>query len=122
MLIFDEVQLFPMARQAIKYLVADGRYDYIETGSLISIRKNVKDILIPSEEHRIKMYPMDFEEYLWAIGDDVTYLAVKQAFENRKPLGEAIHRKVMKVFRIFFLILKPPFQQFKSCHFATIFL
>ena len=103
-LIFDEVQLFPMARQAIKYLVADGRYDYIETGSLISIRKNVKDILIPSEEHRIKMYPMDFEEYLWAIGDDVTYLAVKQAFENRKPLGEAIHRKVMKVFRTYMVV------------------
>ena len=79
-LIFDEVQLFPLARQAIKYLVADGRYEYIETGSLISIRKNVKDILIPSEEHRIKMYPMDFEEYLWAVGDDVTYSALKRAF------------------------------------------
>ena len=75
-LIFDEVQLFPLARQAIKYLVADGRYEYIETGSLISIRKNVKDILIPSEEYHTKMYPMDFEEYLWALGDDITYMAV----------------------------------------------
>lgn len=103
-LIFDEVQLFPMARQAIKYLVADGRYEYIETGSLISIRKNVKDILIPSEEYRIKMYPMDFEEYLWAIGDDVTYTAIKSAFEKRKSLGDAVHRKIMKVFRTYMAV------------------
>ena len=103
-LIFDEVQLFPMARQAIKYLVADGRYEYIETGSLISIRKNVKDILIPSEEYRIKMYPMDFEEYLWAIGDDVTYTAIKSAFEKRKSLGDAVHRKIMKVFRTYLAV------------------
>lgn len=71
-IIFDEVQLLPKARQAIKYLVEDGRYKYIETGSLLSIRKNTKDILIPSEEHKIDMYPMDFEEFLWAIGDEVT--------------------------------------------------
>lgn len=71
-IIFDEVQLFPLARQAIKYLVADGRFDYIETGSLISIKKNVQDILIPSEEQKLKMYPMDFEEFLWATGDTVT--------------------------------------------------
>lgn len=103
-LIFDEVQLFPQARQAIKYLVADGRYEYIETGSLISIRKNVKDILIPSEEHRIKMYPMDFEEYLWAVGDTVTYEAIRNAFLNRKPLGDAIHRKIMKVFRTYMAV------------------
>lgn len=103
-LIFDEVQLFPLARQAIKYLVADGRYEYIETGSLISIRKNVKDILIPSEEYRIKMYPMDFEEYLWAIGDDVTYTAIKSAFEKRKSLGDAVHRKIMKVFRTYMAV------------------
>jgi len=103
-LIFDEVQLFPLASQAIKYLVADGRYEYIETGSLISIRKNVKDILIPSEEYRIKMYPMDFEEYLWAIGDDVTYTAIKNAFEKRKALGDAIHRKIMKVFRTYMAV------------------
>lgn len=103
-LIFDEVQLFPLVRQAIKYLVADGRYEYIETGSLISIRKNVKDILIPSEEYRIKMYPMDFEEYLWAIGDDVTYTAIKNAFEKRKALGDAVHRKIMKVFRTYMAV------------------
>mgnify|MGYP000615254039 FL=1 len=84
MIIFDEVQLFPQARQAIKYLVADGRYEYIETGSLISIRKNVKDILIPSEEYRIKMYPMDFEEYLWAINDEVTIPTIREAFEKKK--------------------------------------
>ena len=86
-IIFDEVQLFPLARQAIKYLVADGRYDYIETGSLISIRKNVKDILIPSEEYRLKMFPMDFEEFLWAFGDDVTIPVVKEAFQKRKALA-----------------------------------
>ncbi len=103
-LIFDEVQLFPIARQAIKYLVADGRYEYIETGSLISIRKNVRDILIPSEEYRIKMYPMDFEEYLWAIQDDVTYPVIKEAFERKRPLGDAIHRKVMKVFRTYMAV------------------
>lgn len=103
-LIFDEVQLFPMARQAIKYLVADGRYEYIETGSLISIKRNVKDILIPSEEYRIKMYPMDFEEYLWALGDEFTYEAIKTAFVKRKPLGEAIHKKVMKTFRTYMAV------------------
>ena len=103
-LIFDEVQLFPLARQAIKYLVADGRYEYIETGSLISIRKNVQDILIPSEEYRIKMYPMDFEEYLWAIKDDVTYQAIKQSFDKRKPLGDAIHRRIMKTFRTYMVV------------------
>ena len=103
-LIFDEVQLFPQARQAIKYLVADGRYEYMETGSLISIRKNVQSILIPSEEYRIKMYPMDFEEYLWALQDEVTYEAIKSAFEKRKPLGDSIHRKIMKVFRTYMAV------------------
>lgn len=98
-IIFDEVQLFSLARQAIKYLVADGRYDYIETGSLISIKKNVKDILIPSEEEKIKMYPMDFEEFLWAQGNTVTMSAIKDAFQQRKPLGDAVHRKIMKQFR-----------------------
>lgn len=102
--IFDEVQLFPQARQAIKYLVEDGRYEYIETGSLISIRKNVNNILIPSEEHRIKMYPMDFEEYLWAIGDDITFETIKMAFEKRKPLGETIHRKIMNKFRTYMVV------------------
>lgn len=103
-IIFDEVQLFPQARQAIKYLVADGRYEYIETGSLISIRKNVKDILIPSEEYRLKMYPMDFEEYLWAMNDTVTVPAVKNAFMKRKPLGDAVHRKIMKNFRTYMAV------------------
>ena len=103
-LIFDEVQLFPQARQAIKYLLADGRFDYIETGSLISIKKNVKNILIPSEEYRVKMYPMDFEEYLWALGDEVTIPTIKEAFEKRKPLGDAIHRKIMKNFRIYMVV------------------
>lgn len=103
-IIFDEVQLFPIARQAIKYLVADGRYDYMETGSLISIKKNVKGILIPSEEYQIKMYPMDFEEYLWATGDTVTYDVMKEAFANRQPLGDAIHRKIMKTFRTYMAV------------------
>ncbi|HJA67280.1 AAA+ family ATPase [Lachnoclostridium sp. An169] len=103
-LIFDEIQMFPKARQAIKYLVADGRYDYIETGSLISIRKNIKDILIPSEEYRIKMYPMDFEEYLWALGDTVTVPVIREAFEKRNPLGDALHRKIMKNFRTYMAV------------------
>lgn len=103
-IIFDEIQLFPPARQAIKYLVADGRYDYLETGSLISIRKNVQDILIPSEEYRIKMYPMDFEEYLWALGDDNTYEIIRDAFINKKPLGDPIHRKIMKTFRTYMAV------------------
>ncbi len=103
-IIFDEVQLFPAARQAIKYLVADGRYDYMETGSLISIKKNVQEILIPSEEYQIKMYPMDFEEFLWAQGDVITYDAIKDAFENRRPLGDAVHRKIMKTFRTYMAV------------------
>jgi hypothetical protein len=98
-IIFDEVQLFPQARQAIKYLVADGRYDYIETGSLISIKRNVQDILIPSEEYRLKMFPMDFEEFLWANEDNVTMSAIRESYKNRKPLGEDIHRRIMKTFR-----------------------
>lgn len=102
--IFDEVQLFPAARQAIKYLVADGRYEYIETGSLISIKKNIQDILIPSEEYRIKMYPMDFEEYLWALGDEVTYEAIQLAYQKRKPLGDPFHRKIMKTFRTYMAV------------------
>lgn len=103
-IVFDEVQLFPAARQAIKYLVADGRYDYIETGSLISIKKNVQNILIPSEEYQVKMYPMDFEEFLWALGDTFTYQVIKDAFEKREPLGDAVHRKIMKSFRIYMAV------------------
>ena len=103
-IIFDEVQFFPVARQAIKYLVKDGRYDYIETGSLISIKKNVKDILIPSEEYRIKMWPMDFEEFLWANNDDFTFSIIKEAFDYRKPLGDAIHNKIMTKFREYLVV------------------
>lgn len=103
-IIFDEVQLFPKARQSIKQLVADGRFDYIETGSLISINKNVKDILIPSEEDSIKMYPMDFEEFLWATGDDIYIDAIRDAFERRKPLGDAIHRKILQKYRIYMAV------------------
>lgn len=103
-IIFDEVQLFPPARQAIKALVKDGRHHYIETGSLISIRKNVKDILIPSEEERTKMYPMDFEEFLWAIGDEVTAPAIREALASRKPLPEAAHRRIMRDFRTYMAV------------------
>lgn len=104
LIIFDEVQLFPMARQAIKALVKDGRYDYIETGSFISIRKNVKDILIPSEERKISMYPMDYEEFLWAIGDETTTKLLRNAFSNRKAVGEQMNRKLMRDFRLYMLI------------------
>lgn len=83
-IIFDEVQLLPKARQAIKYLVADGRYKYIETGSLLSIKKNTQDILIPSEERKISIYPMDFEEFLWAIGDEITADTIKLLLKNKK--------------------------------------
>lgn len=103
-IIFDEVQLFPVARQAIKYLVKDGRYHYIETGSLITIKKNVKDILIPSEEYKIKMYPMDFEEFLWAKNDTVTVSLLRENFEKKKPLGDAIHKKIMQSFRTYMAV------------------
>ena len=104
LIIFDEVQFCPKARQAIKHLVADGRYDYMETGSLISIRKNVKDILIPSEEEKIQMYPMDYEEFKWALGDTVTIPLLKNAFENKKSLGDDINRKLMRDFRLYMLV------------------
>ncbi len=103
-IIFDEIQLLPKARQAIKYLVADGRYKYIETGSLLSIKKNTKDILIPSEEHKISMYPMDFEEFLWAIGDEITAETIKALVIKRKPAGNAMHRNLMRIFRLYMLI------------------
>jgi len=99
LIIFDEVQLYPRARAAIKFLVADGRYDYIETGSLMSIRENVKDIVIPSEERHLKMYPMDFEEFLWAFGEDVIWGAIRKCYETKRPLGQALHRKAMTLFR-----------------------
>ena len=103
-IIFDEVQLHPKARQAIKYLVADGRYKYIETGSLLSIKKNTKDILIPSEEHKISMYPMDFEEFLWAIGDEVSIETIRTLLVKKRPAGNAIHRNLMRIFRLYMLI------------------
>ena len=104
LIIFDEVQLCPRARAAIKFLVADGRYDFIETGSLVSIKKNVKDIVIPSEERHIKMYPMDFEEFLWAKGEELIMPLVNDCFKNRKPLGQAMHRKIMTLFREYLVI------------------
>jgi len=103
-IIFDEVQLMPQARQAIKYLVADGRYKYIETGSLISLKKNTQNILIPSEEHKISMYPMDFEEFLWAIHDNVTADTIKTLLSSKKPAGNALHRNLMRIFRLYMLV------------------
>jgi predicted AAA+ superfamily ATPase len=95
LIVFDEVQLFPLARQRLKALVADGRYDYIETGSLLSIKQNVKDILIPSEEDRLEMFPLDFEEFLWAMNDEATTPFLRDCFHKTAPVGVAIHRRVM---------------------------
>lgn len=103
-IIFDEVQLCPRARAAIKYLVADGRYDYMETGSLVSIKKNVKNIVIPSEERHIKMFPMDFEEFLWALGNDNLMNLIRICFEKTTPLGQAMHRKTMDYFRQYLIV------------------
>lgn len=103
-IIFDEIQLCPKARQAIKHLVKDGRYDYIETGSLLSIKRNIKDIVIPSEETRLSMFPLDFEEFLWAIGKAPTFDLIKYSFDNLKPLGEAMNRALMRDFRLYMLI------------------
>lgn len=103
-IVFDEVQLCPQARQALKALVQDGRYDYIETGSLISIHKNVKDILIPSEERKLSMYPMDYEEFRWALGDKVSVDMIRLFYENKKPLGQATNRKMLRDFRIYMLV------------------
>lgn len=102
--IFDEIQFCPRARGAIKHLVADGRYDYVETGSLISIKKNVKDILIPSEEEMIKMNPMDFEEFLWAMGNDTLMDFIKECYKNKKEMGQALHRKAMDYFKEYLIV------------------
>lgn len=102
--IFDEVQRFPRAREIIKFLVEDGRYDYIETGSLISLKQNTEDIVIPSEEEHINMYPLDFEEFLWAMGDNVTIPFLKKCFDSLSPLGDAVHRKMMNLFRQYLLV------------------
>ena len=104
LIVFDEVQLYPRARAAIKFLVADGRYDYMETGSLMSIKKNVENILIPSEERHIKMYPMDFEEFLWAKGEELLMPVIKKAFEEKKPVGQVLHRKIITLFREYVII------------------
>lgn len=104
LIVFDEVQLCPPARQAIKALVKDGRYDYIETGSLISIKKNVKNILIPSEEDKINMYPMDYEEFLWALGDNTTPSLLRDLAGRRKPVGEQLNRRLMRDFRLYMLV------------------
>ena len=103
-IVFDEVQQYPKARAAIKYLVEDGRYDYIETGSLISIKKNVEDIVIPSEEEHIKMFPMDFEEFLWAMGNDMLMPFIRKNFEEKKPMGQLMHRKAMDYFRQYLIV------------------
>ena len=104
LIVFDEVQFCPKARQAIKHLVHDHRYDYIETGSLISIRKKVKDILIPSEERKLQMFPMDYEEFLWAIGDNTSYKLVRQFYELGRPLGQQMNRKLLRAFRLYMLV------------------
>ena len=104
LIIFDEVQLFPRARSAIKYFVADGRYDFIETGSLVSIKKNTKDILIPSEEDQVNMYPMDLEEFMWAMGDETMMEYIRSCYMGKKPLGQALHRKAMDYFRQYLIV------------------
>ncbi len=104
LIILDEVQLYPKARAAIKYLVEDGRYDYIETGSLMSIKKNVKDIVIPSEEEHLKMYPLDFEEFLWALHNETLMPIIRNCCEKRKPVGQALHRKAMDYFRQYMIV------------------
>ena len=104
LVIFDEVQLFPRARSAIKYLVADGRYDYLETGSLMSIKANTKDIVIPSEERHIKMFPLDFEEFLWALDNQLLMDFIRQCFQEHKPMGQALHRKAMDYFRQYLVV------------------
>ncbi|MCF0211842.1 MAG: ATP-binding protein, partial [Bacteroidales bacterium] len=103
-IIFDEIQKCPKVREAIKYLVKDHRYDYIETGSLLSIKKNTKGIVIPSEETRLTMYPMDYEEFRWALGDNVTLPMLREAWGKRQSLGDAVTRKLMRDFRLYMLV------------------
>lgn len=102
-IVFDEIQLKPTARQAIKYLVKDGRYDYIETGSLLSIKKNVKNIVIPSEETRLTLYPLDFEEFYWALGNETTFTILRKFWDMKRPL-EGSHRKLMRDLRLYMLV------------------
>ena len=104
LIILDEIQLCPRARAAIKFLVADGRFDYIETGSLVSIKKNTQNIVLPSEERSIQMYPMDFEEFLWATGNDMLMDLIRKMYVERKPMGQAFHRKAMDAFRLYMIV------------------
>ena len=104
LIIFDEVQLYPKARSAIKYLVADGRYHFIETGSLMSIKANTGNIVIPSEEHHISMHPFDFEEFLWAVGHETLFPLIRESFIDQRPMGQAMHRKAMDYFRKYLLV------------------
>ena len=103
-IIFDEVQMQPLARQAIKHLVKDRRYDYIETGSLLSIKKNIKDIVIPSEETRLQLYPLDYEEFRWALGDTVTIPMLRDAYERMISLGDDLNRRLLRDFRLYMLV------------------
>ena len=104
LIIFDEVQLYPKAREAIKWFVADNRYDYIETGSLVSIRKNTKGIIVPSEECHLDMHPMDFEEFLWALGEDSLMPFVEDCFVKKQAVGAALHRKLMDYLRLYMIV------------------
>jgi len=104
LIIFDEIQKYPKARQAIKYLVADGRYDYIETGSLISIRENVETITLPSEERKIKMYPLDFEEFMTYMNEELLYEYIRDCFEKKQPLEQSMHVKAMHLFKEYMLV------------------
>ncbi|MBP5175290.1 MAG: AAA family ATPase, partial [Treponema sp.] len=103
-IIFDEIQKFPRAREAIKYLVQDGRYDFIETGSLISIKENVEEITIPSEERKIKMYPLDFEEFATALGKEILLEYIKDCFSKKQPLEQKYHAEAMHLFREYMLV------------------
>ncbi|MDE6543150.1 MAG: ATP-binding protein [Muribaculaceae bacterium] len=104
LIIFDEVQMYPKARGAIKYLVKDGRFDYVETGSLVSINHNVKNIVIPSEEIRINMYPMDLEEFMWANGQEMLFEYIKKQYKSLTPLGQALHRQAMDLLRAYMIV------------------
>ena len=103
LVVFDEVQKYPKARELIKYLVKDGRYDYIETGSLITLKQNIRNIQIPSEEMHLRMFPMDFEEWCWACGFEDMFGIVKEAYEKREPLIDPVHRSVMEQFKTYML-------------------
>ena len=104
LIIFDEVQKFPKAREAIKYLVQDGRFDYIETGSLISIKENVEDITIPSEERKMKMYPLDFEEFAHYLNEDILLEYIEECYRKQIPLDNEYHKKAMRLFKEYMLV------------------